>query len=199
MERNKGSVKQVSRLNEKKKWQIALRRYVLDRSVGVEYAPYFGLDNVLMRKWFEVQFTDGISWDSFALKWQFDHIVPVMYFDFLSDDELRLCWNFTNLKVGIIDTNKEVSGRGDISAAREYFKALLENTGYDLCEKMLAKIDSIMILNSIDCSAQVEFINQNTVYLNELNTFSSVEFEMINRGKGIEEVKQEIAFIKKFG
>ena len=61
------------KFREKRKWQIALRRYVLEKNICVEYAPYFGLDIENMRKWFEYQFKDGIGWDDFAGKWQFDH------------------------------------------------------------------------------------------------------------------------------
>lgn len=49
---------------EKRKWQIALRRYVLERNVCVDYAPYFGLDIERMRHWFECQFPPGIGWTS---------------------------------------------------------------------------------------------------------------------------------------
>ena len=45
------------------------------------YAPYFGLDIENIRKWFEYQFTNELNWENFGKKWQFDHIIPVTYFD----------------------------------------------------------------------------------------------------------------------
>ena len=35
---------------EKRKWQIALRRYVLDGNPSTRYAPYFGLDIKTLRR-----------------------------------------------------------------------------------------------------------------------------------------------------
>ena len=64
---------------EKRKWQIAFRRYVLERNPSVFYAPYFGLDIDTLRKWLESQFMEGIDWDGFGKDWQFEHIIPVTY------------------------------------------------------------------------------------------------------------------------
>ncbi|MFI5132361.1 MAG: hypothetical protein ACHQFX_20330, partial [Chitinophagales bacterium] len=68
------------KFREKRKWQISLRRYVIDKSPCPLYAPYFGLDIENLRKWFEMQFSDNIAWGDFGKKWQFDHIIPVTYF-----------------------------------------------------------------------------------------------------------------------
>src|SRR5687767_12045954 len=83
----------------KRKWQINLRRYVIDQSPCPLYAPYFGLDIKNLRSWFEYQFTEDISWDDFGKKWQLDHVIPVTYFEHSQEDELKMCWNFTNLRV----------------------------------------------------------------------------------------------------
>jgi hypothetical protein len=84
---------------EKRKWQIALRRYVLEGSPARNYAPYFGLDIKNMRYWFELQFEKDYSWNNFGKRWQFSHLIQVTHFDFESELELNLCWNFTNLCV----------------------------------------------------------------------------------------------------
>ena len=89
----------VLRFREKRKWQIALRRYVLEQKWSASYAPYFGIDIQRFREWIALQFEGGQSWDNFSDGWQFDHVVPVAYFDFGSEAELRLCWNFTNIRV----------------------------------------------------------------------------------------------------
>jgi hypothetical protein len=86
------------RFREKRKWQLGYRRYVLERSPSESYAPYFGLDIETLRKWFELQFTDELTWDNFGKAWQFDHIIPATYFDYSNENDLQLCWSFINIR-----------------------------------------------------------------------------------------------------
>jgi hypothetical protein len=96
MERKKWTAKttiteELLKFREKRKWQLALRRYVLEKKAALLYAPYFGLDVNGFREWIALQFTDELNWDNFATAWQFDHIVPVTYFDFTQEEDLYLC------------------------------------------------------------------------------------------------------------
>src|ERR1700761_583282 len=113
---------------EKRKWQIALRRYILEQRWGSSYAPYFGLDIVNFRKWIELQFDTETNWGNFSETWQFDHIIPVAYFDFGNDLDLRLCWNFINIRLEKISNNKNRGHRVDVLASRAYFERLYEQT-----------------------------------------------------------------------
>lgn len=184
------------RFREKRKWQIALRRYVLEKNFSIAYAPYFGLDIEYIRKWFESQFTDGLGWSSFGVSWQFDHIIPVAYFDFSQEEDLKLCWNFVNLRVEASDKNKNRGQRLDLLAAKGYFQKLYEVTSYPICLKMLDKIEKIKLSELLTTEAQVAFLLQNKEYLDYIRDYSSIEFELLNRGRSIEEVKKEIDFIK---
>ena len=101
MERKKWTPKaeitvSLLKFREKRKWQLAFRRYVIEKNKSSFYALYFGLDIEQLRHWIELQFTENIRWDNFGTSWQFDHIVPVAYFDFFNEDDLKLCWNFIN-------------------------------------------------------------------------------------------------------
>ena len=55
------------KLREKRRWQIALRRYVIERNISTFYAPYFGLDVENIRIWFEMQFDAGTT--CYCLLW----------------------------------------------------------------------------------------------------------------------------------
>ena len=187
------------KFREKRKWQIALRRYVLERNLCFDYAPYFGLDIENMRKWFEYQFQQGVNWDDFAKKWQFDHIIPVTYFDFSIENELKMCWNFTNIRVEGLQGNKDLGKRLDISGAKNYFKELHEKTNYPICVKMLNKIGAIEIAEMVSMESQQAFIIENREYLDMIENYTAFEFELINSGRGINEVNKEIAFLKKYG
>ncbi|MEJ0106195.1 MAG: hypothetical protein WDO19_28175 [Bacteroidota bacterium] len=44
---------------------------------------------------------------------------------------------------------------------------------------------------------QQQFINENRAYLDMIENYSVFEFELINSGRGIDEVKKEIDFFRK--
>ncbi len=186
------------KFREKRKWQIALRRYVIEKHICIEYAPYFGLDVLNMRQWFEYQFKDGIGWADFGALWQFDHIIPVTYFDFSNQEELKICWNFTNIRIEHFQKNKDRGNRLDVLMAKNYFKELYDKTNYPPCLKLLNKIDQIEISEFVSTDAQHSFIRHHREYLDMIENYTSFEFELLNSGRSIEEVKKEIEFMKKF-
>jgi hypothetical protein len=184
------------KFREKRKWQITFRRYVLEENPAVQYAPYFGLDTKTIRQWFEMQFTNGLSWENFASAWQFDHIIPVTYFDFRNEQELRLCWNFTNIRVKPVLRNKDRGNRVDVLMAKQYFEELYTKTGYKICKLLLEKINTIEISDIISTESQKEFILFHKDYLEHIESFSFYEFELLNSGRDIQEVKKEAEMIK---
>jgi hypothetical protein len=186
------------KFREKRKWQIALRRYLLERNPCVFYAPYFGLDIEKMRNWFELQFEKGIGWQDFGQKWQFDHIIPVTYFDFSDEKELKMCWNFTNLRVEAFQRNKDRGNRIDILGAKSYFKELFDKTQYKPCKDLLEKIVRIELSELISSKQQQSFIIKYRDYLKHIENYSSFEFELLNSGRPVDEVKKEIDLLKKY-
>ena len=186
------------KFREKRKWQIALRRYLLERNPCVFYAPYFGLDIERMRNWFELQFEKGMGWQGFGQKWQFDHIIPVTYFDFTDEKELKMCWNFTNLRVEAFQRNKDRGNRIDILGAKNYFKELFDKTQYKPCKDLLEKIVRIELSELISSEQQQSFIIKYRDYLKHIENYSSFEFELLNSGRPVDEVKKEIDFLKKY-
>jgi hypothetical protein len=186
------------KFREKRKWQINLRRYVIDRTPCPAYAPYFGLDNTNLRLWFEMQFTEGLSWENFGREWQFDHLIPVAYFDYSINEELKLCWNFTNLRVEPFQLNKNRGHRLDVLAAKSYFEELYNETQYNMCIKLLRKIEGLKLSSLISTDQQKRFIKEKRPFLEAIENYSVFEFELLNRGRSIAEVEKEIAFLKKF-
>lgn len=189
---------ELLRFREKRKWQIALRRYVLEKSPCAAYAPYFGLDIEKMRDWFASQFREGTSWENFGERWQFEHIIPVTYFDFSNEEELKRCWNFINIRIDIIDTTKERGVKPDLLVARNYFKELYERTQYAICSELLEKIEKIEEAEALNISVQETFIKKHHDYLIGVEGFSSFEFEKLNSGRNLEEVRKESEILKNF-
>ncbi|MEP7163100.1 MAG: hypothetical protein ABI741_00320 [Ferruginibacter sp.] len=187
------------KFNEKRKWQLALRRYILEKNISRAYAPYFGLDIENYRKWIALQFTTDLNWDNFATSWQFDHIVPVAYFDFSKEEDRTLCWNFINIRVEKIELNKARGNRIDVLAVKPYFESLYNKTGYSLCQKMIEKISSIECSNITHEPKLESFIIDNKEQLEQLKTLSPDEFCRINQGVSLANIHLEREIIRKFG
>jgi hypothetical protein len=187
------------RFRDKRKWQQALRRYVLEKQASENYALYFGLDIKSFREWIEIQFTEELNWENFASKWQFDHIVPVAYFDFSVEEDLKLCWNFINIRVEKIELNKVRGIRIDVMAVKPYFESLYSKTNYFLCPKMLAKIDEIEVSNIVSEPRIEEFINARKEDFEIMYSLTAVEFAQMNRGVPFKDVLLEREILRKFG
>ena len=184
---------------EKRKWQIALRRYVIEKNQSSTYARFFGLDIEFFREWITLQFNGGLSWDNFAKDWQFDHIIPVAYFDFTSEEDMLLCWNFINIRIENITENKLGVKRIDVMGARTYFKDLYNTTNYLFCLRMLEKIRSIELSNIETNTEMKAFIIKNQSYFEQIATFDPVDFQRLNQGVPISSVLAEKELVRKFG
>lgn len=187
------------RFREKRKWQVTLRRYVLEKNLSPQYAIYFGLSIEEFRKWIELQFTDNLSWDNFGVKWQFDHIIPLAYFDFTDNDDLLLCWNFINIRVINIESGKSPENKIKIIAVKPYFENLFNKTGNTFCLKMIDKIDKMEKSCLIDEAKIENYIIQNKSKIETISTLNKDEFNSLNTGTSLEDILMERDIIKKFG
>ncbi|WP_447640900.1 MULTISPECIES: hypothetical protein [Chitinophagaceae] len=184
---------------EKRKWQIALRRYILQGYGSYMYAPYFGIDAINFRKWIEIQSKETFSWDNFSSKWQFDHIIPLSYFDLNDKEDLKLCWNFTNIRIEKGDSSKTKGNKVDILTAKAYFKDLYKKTNYVICYKIMEKITTLEQSVIENIQPMETFLSQNREYLEGLHDFSEEEYNELNNGKSYKDILIEQALFKKFG
>lgn len=183
---------------EKRKWQIALRRYVVEKQKTVDYAPYFGIDIMNFRKWIELQFDQGLKWENFGKSWQLDHIIPLAYFDFKSQPDLKLCWNFINIRVEKSHSTSIKGSRVDVLTAKTFFNDLFNNTRFGICLEMIRKIELIELSHSGVKNKLESFVQQHYDYLSSIESFSGYEFEQLNLGVGIEDILLEKAMLMKF-
>ncbi len=184
---------------EKKRWQLALRRYIIEQKPSSEYAPYFGLDAAGMRKWIEIQFTDELNWENFAKAWQLEHVVPVAYFDFSVEEDLLLYWNFINIRVEKTDADKVRGGTIDIIAVKPYFEQLYNKTGYALCSRMLNKLTTVESASLLAQPAIERFLTENKVHLEQVASLSKEEFALFNAGTSVKDILLEREILRKFG
>jgi len=184
---------------EKRKWQIALRRYILEKNKSSRYAPYFGLDSSNFRKWIEIHFDDELNWNNFSTAWQFDHHLPITYFDFSDDADLRLCWNFLNIKVqkNNPSENKEVSTH--ILSIKNHFQAIYQQTENPVSLLLVQKIQAMETKPNPNYLDQIKFIVENHTVIEQLAQCDSSEFDLINSGISIAEIQAQKELIRKFG
>jgi hypothetical protein len=182
----------------KRKWQIALRRYLLEQSTSSAYAPYFGLDFQNFRKWIGLQFKPGMNWENFGSSWQLDHIVSVNFFDFESDADMRLCWNFINIRAEKIESDKNKQNYLDLLAAKTYFETLYEETGFAAARNMIQKIILIENIEVASTTDQQSFVKENLPYLNIVADFSEYEFSQLNYGVSVKEILLERELLNKY-
>jgi hypothetical protein len=184
---------------EKRKWQIALRRYVLNRNKSLEYAPYFGIDSENFRKWIALQFTGDQHWDNFSIAWQFDHVVPVAFFNLKKEEDLKLCWNFINIRVESIGKGNQPGRIPEIIIAKHYYQQLYEATGLPFCSKMLERIKNMEQAAMPDTEKLAGFITENYAYLEKLAPLAPYDYDKLNAGTSIERVIEENNLLKRFG
>jgi len=186
-------------LREKRKWQIALRRYILERNKCSFYAPFFGLPIEEMRSWIQVQFDESLNWENFSAAWQFEHVLPLSYFDINSEADLRLCWNFTNIRVEKLIKTEEADSRSNVFAARQYFGALYQQTGYSVCLQMLQKIEQLENAPTPNMEVLMGFLSRHSETLKAVASFSAADFERLNTGMAVSALVYEKEFLKKYG
>jgi hypothetical protein len=189
---------EVLKAREKRKWQISLRRYVIERNPCVSYAPYFGLDIEHFRNWVSLFFSEEMNWGNFGQAWQFEHVVPVKYFDFSIDSELKLCWNYLNIKVESLATSGNKAKGFSLSISKNYLNTLYQHTNNSQCRLLLDKIATIEFSELPNIKKQKDFLSKNEEYIRSIEGYSSLEFELLNSGRDTSEVIREINFLKKF-
>jgi hypothetical protein len=182
----------------KRKWQIALRRYLLGQSSSSAYAPYFGLDFQNFRQWIELQFDKEMNWANFGSTWQLDHVVPVNFFDFQSDPDMRLCWNFINIRAERSEKDMDSQNYLDLLSAKSYFQTLYEETGFSSAKNMIQRIAEIERAEIASTAEQQFFVRENLPYLNIIADFNEYEFDKLNHGVSVKEILLERELLNKY-
>ncbi len=186
-------------LREKRKWQVALRRYIIDKNLSEYYAPYFALDIETMRRWIWVQLNGKADWKDFGSKWQFSHVVPVSYFNFQAEDDMKLCWHFTNIRVEWLETiGIECPQVNEISAQR-YYHLLFESTQNPVCEAMIIKLQQIETSSLPDLNSETLFFEAEKEKIHILSGLNQSDYSRINSGESLTELLAEKEILRKFG
>ena len=141
-----------------------------------------------------------MDWGGFSASWQFDYVIPLSYFDFQNENDLRLCWNFINIKVeNLLDNKNKPTQKNTLAAAKRYFELIYEETKFDTCLKMIEKINQITNKESDLSFAILSVLRKNSSHIQTISSFTSYEFDKLNDGVPLTEILAEIELLKKFG
>lgn len=75
------------------------------------YAKYIGCDIEWLKAWLSFRFDDKMSWDNFGSYWQIDHILPLSGFNFTNENDVRICFHWTNLQPLSSEENRVKSNK----------------------------------------------------------------------------------------
>lgn len=114
------------RLN-KRIQQALLTKNVTKRNTTVNY---IGCSIEFFKRWIEFQFIDDMSWTNMG-KWHLDHVKPCVAFDLTNEDEVLMCFNWTNIQPLWGPDNLSKSDKiDDVLIAAQLQKALQFETTY---------------------------------------------------------------------
>lgn len=187
-------MKEEVALKEKRKWQIALRRYILESQPSTQYAPYFGITNEGFRKWIAFQLGD-LTWEDFGKKWQLEHIVPFQYFDIGNDSDLMLCWNFLNIRVKKLE-EQSLLELTDISAIA-YFEYIYQSTQLPIAVEMIRKLQTLKAFVAPEPLAN--WFEKEKENLLSTSTLDPAAIVRLNNGVALEHLIAEQKLLQKFG
>jgi len=59
---------------------------------------YVGCTITFLKKWFEYNFDEHMTWENRGTYWHIDHIKPCSSFDLTQQDDIYKCYNWKNLR-----------------------------------------------------------------------------------------------------
>ena len=62
------------------------------------YIKYIGCDIDFLKSWLEFRFDSKMNWTNLGTCWQIDHILPINKFDMTNENDIRICFHWTNLQ-----------------------------------------------------------------------------------------------------
>jgi hypothetical protein len=115
---------------------------------------YIGCSLEFLKKWFEFNFDENMSFDNRGSYWHIDHIIPCSSFDLTNQEEIYKCYNWTNLRP--LEKNENILKSNHIdnnlslyykAKSKEFLKTLtynIENNFYTL----LPEVKDLTLINS---------------------------------------------------
>ena len=96
---------------------------------------YIGCNIDFLRSWLENNFDKNMSWNNYGMYWDIDHVIPLSKFNFNNEVELKICYNWINLRPLEKKTNILKSNNIDIEYINKHIDDITmyknNNTDYE--------------------------------------------------------------------
>lgn len=103
-ERDRKRYKEDLQYRLKKIIRSRIRKFVSERNESSSNILDCTLEFYL--KYLEIQFDNNMSWENYGTYWNIDHIIPCATFDFTCDEQVKICFHWTNTKPMIKSLNE---------------------------------------------------------------------------------------------
>jgi 5-methylcytosine-specific restriction endonuclease McrA len=84
---------------------------------------YLGCSKEYLIKHLETQFRRGMSWANYGTYWQVDHIIPCAVYDHANIEQVKLCWNWQNLRP--LESEKNLAKSATITEPQQHLPLCL--------------------------------------------------------------------------
>ena len=85
-----------------------------------KYLEMLGCDWDTLRKWLELNMTDEMTWENHGTLWHIDHTMPCSIFDFGIEENVKTCFNWSNLAPMLGVENLTKSNKLDMALVAKY-------------------------------------------------------------------------------
>ena len=82
----------------KKIIRTRLSKVLKDPKKSYSIADILGVSVDTFKVWIEYQFDDNMTWDNQGTYWDIDHVISCSSFDLSKDDEINICFNWSNMR-----------------------------------------------------------------------------------------------------
>ena len=101
----------------KELWKRRLKKILYERGLSTRGIKALGCTNQQLKSWIESHWEPWMNWDNVAFRstegWQVDHVVPCSWFDHRNPNDVKLCWNYQNLRPLCAKENNRRSNKGE--------------------------------------------------------------------------------------
>lgn len=87
---------------------------------------YIGCTIAFLKAWLSKHFTQEMSWDNHGEYWQIDHVLPVTTFDMDDPLQVKICFNWSNMRPLPKQENSSKSNRFLPSQISAHYNSLIE-------------------------------------------------------------------------
>lgn len=85
-----------------------------------------GYPIAVLKDWIEQHWEPWMNWDNYGRAsieektWNIDHIIPMSLYNFFSEDDIKKCWHYRNLRPISAEENLKKQNKLDLNLVEEY-------------------------------------------------------------------------------